>query len=113
MPRPCKRRCVSSLPIVRQFGPIDIKPSGIVSMSVEEYETIKLIDLEKLTQEEASKKLDVSRATVQSIYKMAREKLAIALIDAKIIDINGGNYELKGKKCKKGKRCCNENCGCK
>ncbi len=110
MPRPCKRRCVSSLPNTNKFGPLDKQANEIISMGIEEYEVIKLIDLEKLTQNEAADKLDVSRATVQSIYKSAREKLAKAIVEVKTIHINGGNYKLvKHKNCKKKRGCCNEN----
>ncbi len=111
MPRPCKKRCVGSLPKAREFGPIDTASNDYISMSVEEYEVIKLIDFDKLTQAEAAEKLDVSRSTVQAIYQKARENIARALIEVKTIHIDGGNYKLRNKGiCKKGKRCCkNEN----
>ncbi len=107
MPRPCKRRCISALPKVQQFGPLNSDSNDIISMSVEEYEVIRLIDLEKLTQAMAAEKLGVSRTTVQAIYQKAREKIARALVEVKTIDINGGNYQIiKQFKCKKHKGEC-------
>ncbi len=111
MPRPCKRRCVSGLPLSKKFGPLDRESKEVISMTVEEYEVIKLIDLEKLTQAEAAERLSVSRTTVQAIYQKAREKIAKALVEVKSIDIDGGNYIVmknKQKNCRK-KRCCHEN----
>ncbi len=118
MPRPCKKRCVSALPLTKQFGPLDITASDSITMSVEEYEVIKLIDLENLTQAETAQQLDVSRTTVQTIYQSARQKIAQALVEVKTININGGNYRLRKmnncpKHIQKGIRCHNENCSSK
>ncbi len=114
MPRPCKKRCISSLPSYKNFGPLDCKANDVLLMSIVEYEVIKLIDLEKLTQAQCAQRIGVSRTTVQSIYQKARETIAKALIEGKTINIEGGNYTLrKNRECKKGKRCCNENSSCK
>ena len=37
---------------------------GRVTLAVEEYEVIRLIDLEKLTHEQCAKQMDISRTTV-------------------------------------------------
>ncbi|MBA1336984.1 MAG: hypothetical protein HPY66_3420 [Firmicutes bacterium] len=63
-------------------------------MTVEEYETIRLIDLEGLTQEECADRMDVARTTVQRIYNDARKKLAEALVNGNVLKIEGGNYKL-------------------
>jgi len=54
MPRPMKWRKVCCLPEISKFGPLDLKvdDENIVRMTVDEYETIRLIDLEGFTQEE-------------------------------------------------------------
>jgi predicted DNA-binding protein (UPF0251 family) len=65
-----------------------------VQMSVDEYETIRLIDLNNYTQEECANQMLVARTTVQAIYNSARKKLADALINNKILLIEGGNYQL-------------------
>ena len=83
MPRPCKRRRVCALPERPNFGPVGAGPvRQSVPMTVDEFETIRLIDLEGLTQEACAGQMEVSRATVQAIYGSARHKLAQALVQA-------------------------------
>ena len=97
MARPRKRRNVCVLPEVNKFGPINADAENkeeIIVMSVEEYETIRLIDSEGLTQEECSKSMGVARSTVQRIYDEARKKLADALVNGKTLKIRGGDYKL-------------------
>ena len=52
-----------------------------ITMTVEEYETIRLIDHLAFTQEACAARMQVSRATVQMIYAGARKKLARFLIE--------------------------------
>mgnify|MGYP002357138495 CR=1 FL=1 len=63
-------------------------------MSVDEYETIRLIDLMGFTQEECAAQMNVARTTVQGIYNDARKKLADVLVNAKGLVIRGGDYIL-------------------
>lgn len=63
-------------------------------MSVEEYESIRLIDKERLTQEESAKSMGIARSTIQKIYEEARKKLAYAIVDGRTIKIRGGDYNL-------------------
>lgn len=97
MPRPCKRRRVCALPEHACFGPLGGREGakGLrVVMTVDEYECIRLIDLEGLTQEECAKRMDVARATVQAIYDSARSKLAEALVRGRQLVVEGGEYAL-------------------
>ena len=100
MARPRKRRNVCILPEINKFGPKGpgvAKSQDIVVMSVEEYETIRLIDLERLTQEECAQSMGVARSTVQRIYDESRKKIADALINGKNLKIGGGDYKLCDK----------------
>lgn len=110
MPRPRKCRKVCFLPERNLFGPLNIPniDNDIISMTVDEYETIRLIDLEGMTQEECAEKMDVARTTVQRIYYDARKKLAKSLIEGKILQIHGGDYKLcdEEKPLCRCKRCC-------
>ncbi|MDI6604916.1 MAG: DUF134 domain-containing protein [Thermoanaerobacteraceae bacterium] len=96
MARPRKWRRVCILPEINTFGPIDVleNPDECIYMTVEEYQTIKLMDLEGLTQEECADLMGVARSTVQRIYNDARRKLADSLINGKVLKIEGGNYKL-------------------
>ena len=96
MPRPRKWRKVCCLPESNRFGPLDAKldPLYFVTMTVDEYETIRLIDLEGFTQEECAAQMNIARTTVQGMYTDARRKLADSLVNGKALIIEGGDYEL-------------------
>ena len=96
MPRPKKWRMVCCLPPVKEFAPISTSclPDEVVVMTVDEYETIRLIDLERFTQEECASQMNISRTTVQGIYDEARKKLAESLVNGKTLWIEGGEYRL-------------------
>lgn len=96
MPRPCKRRRVCAMPDCNQFGPIENGASArkTIVMTVDEYECIRLIDLEGFTQEACAESMNVARTTVQAIYTSARTKLAECLVNAARLTIAGGDYVL-------------------
>lgn len=107
MPRPIKRRKVCCLPETDLFGPLNSRgvESGIIVMSVEEYETIRLIDHEGLMQEECADNMNVARTTVQRIYNEARKKIAEAIVNGSVLKIEGGNYKLCEDSEREGRRC--------
>lgn len=96
MPRPRKWRKVCSMPESNRFGPLNSIPVNdyCVVMTVEEYETIRLIDLQGFTQEECAEKMNIARTTVQRIYNDARKKLAESLVNGRVLRIEGGDYKL-------------------
>ena len=107
MPRPMKWRTVCCLPRSTRFGPLDASydSENFVTMTVDEYETIRLIDLEGMTQEECAEQMNIARTTVQGIYTEARKKIAESLVNGKVLFINGGEYRLCegfGKHCEGG-----------
>ena len=51
----------------------------------DELETLKLCDMDGLTQEEAGLKMGISRGTVQRILSSARKKVATALSGCKAL----------------------------
>lgn len=105
MPRPRKGRIVCCLPMVSRFGPADtIAHDGDVVMTVEEYETIRLLDLEGFTQEEAAEQMAVARTTVQRMYANARKKIAHVLFAGLTLRIEGGDYEVNSI-AERGHRC--------
>lgn len=109
MPRPRKWRRVCKLPIINEFSPLNKIDGDYVIMTVEEYETIRLMDLEKLSQEMTAEIMGVARSTVQRIYEDAREKLADCIVNGKRLKIEGGDYKLC-EEFEEDKRC--GNCRC-
>lgn len=97
MPRPKKCRRVCSLPLEREFSPPGYKGGReAVVLSVDEYESIRLIDKEGLSQEECAKFMSIARTTAQQIYNSARKKLATALVNGCAFRIEGGEFVLCG-----------------
>lgn len=95
MPRPRKWRRVCGLPDFNEYGPVDVKDDAdIVLMTVEEFEAVRLIDLEGLDQEQCADRMNVARSTVQRIYNDARKKIADSLVNGKMLKIEGGNYKV-------------------
>ncbi len=95
MPRPMKCRRVCHFPPSLEFFPVqEGTPKAPVILSVDEYETIRLMDLECLSQQECSQWMEVARTTVQRIYESARKKLALALAEGRPLKIAGGDYRL-------------------
>ena len=96
MPRPRKWRLVCELPESNLYGSLHGSKDKrhMVNMTVEEYETIRLIDLEGMTQEQCAEQMGVARTTVQRIYNDARGKLAASLVEGHLLKIEGGDYKL-------------------
>ena len=77
MPRPRKSRNVCHFPRSLSFSPSDSTGEVLpVILSVDEYETIRLIDHQGFSQEQCCAFMQVARTTVQQIYTSARRKLA-------------------------------------
>ena len=98
MPRPSKCKCVSRMPRFRRFQPVEREASSAdrsrIILNVEEYEVLRLLDYEGLTQEECAAQMDVGRATVQALYAEARKKMARFLVEGSCLQIEGGSYRL-------------------
>ena len=92
-PAKCKRVC--SLPGTLEFLPVSSNCGAPpVLITVEEYETIRLIDKEGLSQLECADSMGVARTTVQQIYTSARKKIAEALVEGLPLMIKGGEYKV-------------------
>lgn len=94
MPRPSRCRRIEQLPIYRSFSPDDISATESVRMSVDEYEAMRLLDNEGLTQEACAARMNISRTTVTAIYDSARKKVAAVLVNGKRLLITGGCCEF-------------------
>ncbi|AEG60910.1 DUF134 domain-containing protein [Desulforamulus ruminis] len=96
MARPPKRRLVERLPVITYFKPQGIPMSQLseVVLTVEELESIRLVDLEELDQEVCAEKMNVSRPTFHRILNSARKKISQALINGLAIRVDGGNFQI-------------------
>jgi len=98
MPRRKRMRRVSQAPTHKGFQVVYPKGQGTISnetvvLHLEEYESIKLMDYELHSQQEAADFMNVSRPTITRIYESARRKIAKALIEGLSIEISGGKFE--------------------
>lgn len=81
-----KMRMIGVIPEVRHFYPA-LPPMGQpkppIFMTYEEFEALRLVDHEGLTQEEAGKRMGVSRGTVWRALSSARKKVAQMLVEGR------------------------------
>lgn len=112
MGRPTKSRCICSLPKVRKVCPHGLRSEEEIQLTYDEYEVLRLLDYQQLTQEECSRKMDISRPTVTRIYNEARRKMAEMLVTGKSIVIGGGDVsvcERMKPECVHEVNCCHRN----
>ena len=90
--RPKKTRWIKCLPGERCFKPIcqPLNKVKSVYLTLDEFEAIRLADLEGLKQVDAAKKLKISRPTFSRIVLIAHNKIADGLVNIKAIRIEGG-----------------------
>ena len=98
MPIPYKNRFIAGRP-----GSVVYNPAGIpartlqwLTLGLDEFETIRLLDYQGLDQEKVARLMGISRPTVTRIYAMARRKIAEALTEGKAICIEGGPVAAAG-----------------
>ena len=101
MPRPQRCRKVCSEPEYSMFYPAGFASGDTVTLTVDEYEVIRLVDLEKLTHSQAAELMEISRTTATEIYNIAREKIAECIVNGRPLAVSGGSYVLCG-----GGKCC-------
>ncbi|MCR4618798.1 MAG: DUF134 domain-containing protein [Lachnospiraceae bacterium] len=110
MPRPQRNRRICREPLYREFAPlrtITEKPLAdkaaesvkdtdlkVVTLSLDEYEAIRMVDYIGLTHEQCAAHMRVSRTTVTEVYERARKKIADAIVNGKKLLIEGGNYSV-------------------
>lgn len=94
MPRPQKCRRICNVPQTDSFRPEKHRGEIPIIMTVDEYEVIRLVDLEEKTHEQCALQMDISRSTVQEIYENARRKLAACIVYGRKLVIAGGNYRV-------------------
>ena len=97
MPRKQRCRWIEGYPNHWEFSPEETSNRDPIVMTLDEFETIRLLDREGMTQEQCAERMGVARTTVTAIYESARRKIAEALVDGKQLLIRGGNYRLSNQ----------------
>ena len=96
MARPKRLRRLAFAPPAHSFLPAGEKDhpiqKEIVILTMDEFESLRLADLECHSQEEAAKKMGISRATFGRIVESGRSKVARALVHGCRIEIAGGAF---------------------
>ena len=98
MPRPKKERLVNTPPLFNSFKPTGVKKSGLktITLSLDEYEAVRLADYEGLDHIDAAGRMNISRSTFTRLIEKARKKTASFLIDGSELIIDGGNIHFRG-----------------
>jgi len=100
-----RRRCrwVGYRPVAQFYKPRGIPLSSLeqVRLTIDEFEAIRLCDLKGLHQEEAARRMKVSRQTVGRILNEAHRKIAKCFVEGRALRIEGGNYTIiqRGLEC--------------
>ncbi len=77
------------------FKPQGIAAAGLerLNLTLDGLEALRLADLEGLYQEEAARRMGVSRATFARVLTAARKTVAEALVHGKAVEIGGGKID--------------------
>lgn len=99
MVRPKKIKIVEFQPDVLYFKPRAVPLSELeeVEITFDELESLRLFDLQKLSQTESAEKMHIHQSTFQRTLARAREKVSEALVNGKAIKIHGGEYKMPGR----------------
>jgi len=101
MPRPFCRRRVAGSPAAAIFKPIGIPVRELeeVVLTLDEFEALRLADLEGRYQEEAAGMMRVSRSTFSRVVEAAHRKVADALVHGKALRMEGGPVSQGPRRC--------------
>lgn len=96
-----KKRYARRLDNKRVFVPLNQEKFEhvVTEITLDEFEALRLVDLEGMSQIEASKDMEVSRATIQRLLHSGRKKTVEALLYQRTIEVQNEihNIKLKGE----------------
>lgn len=97
-PKCCRR--VDGEPPCRIFKPAGVPRAVLdeINVSMDEFEAIRLADLDGLYHEQAAVRMNVSRQTFGRILEEARRKVARVLVEGLALRIEGGSIEMAEKR---------------
>ncbi|MEW6530932.1 MAG: DUF134 domain-containing protein [Thermodesulfobacteriota bacterium] len=93
-PKCCRR--ISQQPACAVFKPVGVPFSTLdeIVLSMDEFEALRLADLEGLHHEEAAERMSVSRQTFGRIVEAARRKVAQVLVGGLALRVEGGVVKM-------------------
>ena len=94
--RPQKKKIIHQQPRIDLFRPQG-RPGqpDEITISLEEYEAVRLHDHLRMSQGEAAGMMAISQQSFSRIVRAAHEKISDAIVNAKILNIKGGNFVNK------------------
>ncbi|MEA3500662.1 MAG: DUF134 domain-containing protein [Candidatus Marinimicrobia bacterium] len=97
MSRHQKDRIIFRPPVFTDFKPVGVRSNILnkISLTIDEYEAIRLYDYFGDDHLEAAKKMEISRSTFTRLIKNAHKKIAEFIIEGKSLKINGGNIHFR------------------
>jgi uncharacterized protein len=107
MPRPRCCRRVTGEPAFKIFKPAGVPESSLeeVVLSLDEFEALRLADLDGLYHEQAAERMSVSRQTFGRIVEEARGKIARVLVEGLALRIEGGEIEMSEQRTFRCQQC--------
>jgi uncharacterized protein len=105
MSRPKCCRHIGAVPGRTCFQPEGALSSEEMLLTLDEYEAIRLADLEGLYQEQAASRMSVSRQTFGRIIEEAHRKVADVLVNGKTLRIEGGPVSMNAEEPARCPRC--------
>jgi len=100
MVRPKKHRYVGKEPVIDYFKPtgIPIRDLEEINLTKEEYEALRLKEIENYEQVRCAELMNVSQPTYSRILDSARKKITDAIVNGKALKIEGGVFKLVKRK---------------
>ncbi|MFC1548645.1 DUF134 domain-containing protein [Candidatus Omnitrophota bacterium] len=94
--RPRKKKIVREQPRIDHFSPRGRpgRPDEAI-VTMEEYEAMRLSDYMGMQQKKAASMMGISQQSFSRIVRLARKKVSDAIVNAKIIRIEGGDFISK------------------
>ncbi len=96
MSRPPRERVVTEPPRFRSYKPAGVPRKALerVTITLDEFEAVKLADLLELDQQEAADRMGISRSTFSRLVAKARRNIVDALVNGRELAIEGGSVHF-------------------
>lgn len=89
MPRPRLFRRIQLNPNVTFYKPqgVPLRDLKVAELTLEEWESLRLKNVEGLSQTQSAEKMNTSQSTFQRIYSSAQKKISTAIVNGMAIKI--------------------------